>query len=161
MKTAPGQKQAVRDQFGPVAAHYRTAGVHRAGPDLEAMLPAATLRGDERVLDVGCGGGHTAVAFAPAVAEVVALDLTEAMLEQTPMSSWNVNAPGLVEPRFAARDYTGALQSLAALGNAIDGFFESVMVMADDPELRANRLALLKRIQGLFLRVADLSRLPG
>jgi glycyl-tRNA synthetase beta chain len=66
-----------------------------------------------------------------------------------------------VEPRFAARDYTGALKSLAVLRNAVDAFFDSVMVMADDPALRANRLALLKRMQGLFMRAADLSRLPG
>jgi glycyl-tRNA synthetase beta chain len=66
-----------------------------------------------------------------------------------------------VEPRFAARDYTAALQSLAVLRNAVDAFFDSVMVMADDPALRANRLALLKRMQGLFMHAADLSRLPG
>ena len=47
------------------------------------------------------------------------------------------------------------------LRNAVDAFFDSVMVMADDPALRANRLALLKRMQGLFMHVADLSRLPG
>jgi len=66
-----------------------------------------------------------------------------------------------VEPKFAARDYTGALRSLAVLRNAVDAFFDSVMVMADDPALRANRLALLKRMQGLFMHAADLSRLPG
>jgi glycyl-tRNA synthetase beta chain len=66
-----------------------------------------------------------------------------------------------VEPRFAARDYAPALQQLAALRKAVDDFFDSVMVMADDPALRANRLALLNRMRGLFLRVADLSRLPG
>ena len=66
-----------------------------------------------------------------------------------------------LEPRFASRDYTEALRSLAALRKAVDDFFDSVMVMADDRELRANRLALLKRMQGLFMRVADLSRLPG
>ena len=66
-----------------------------------------------------------------------------------------------VEPRFAARDYTAALQSLAVLRNAVDAFFDSVMVMADDAALRANRLALLKRMQGLFMHAADLSRLPG
>jgi glycyl-tRNA synthetase beta chain len=66
-----------------------------------------------------------------------------------------------VEPRFAARDYTPALQELAALRKAVDDFFDSVMVMADDPALRANRLALLKRMRGLFMRAADLSRLPG
>jgi glycyl-tRNA synthetase beta chain len=66
-----------------------------------------------------------------------------------------------VEPKFAARDYTEALKSLAVLRNAVDAFFDSVMVMADDPALRANRLALLKRMQGLFMHAADLSRLPG
>ena len=66
-----------------------------------------------------------------------------------------------VEPKFAARDYTEALKSLAVLRNAVDAFFDSVMVMADDAALRANRLALLKRMQGLFMHVADLSRLPG
>ena len=66
-----------------------------------------------------------------------------------------------VEPRFAARDYTPALQELAALRKAVDDFFDSVMVMADDAALRANRLALLKRMRGLFMRAADLSRLPG
>jgi glycyl-tRNA synthetase beta chain len=66
-----------------------------------------------------------------------------------------------VEPKFAAREYTEALKSLAVLRNAVDAFFDSVMVMADDPALRANRLALLKRMQGLFMHAADLSRLPG
>ena len=46
------------------------------------MVAAAKLRGDERLLDAGCGPGHTAMAFAPHVGEVVALDLSDAMLEQ-------------------------------------------------------------------------------
>ena len=66
-----------------------------------------------------------------------------------------------VEPKFAARRYTEALQALAVLRSAVDAFFDSVMVMAEDPALRANRLALLKRMQGLFMHAADLSRLPG
>jgi len=66
-----------------------------------------------------------------------------------------------VEPKFAAREYTEALKSLAVLRNAVDAFFDSVMVMTDDAALRANRLALLKRMQGLFMRAADLSKLPG
>jgi glycyl-tRNA synthetase beta chain len=67
----------------------------------------------------------------------------------------------LVEPRFSARQYTEALQSLAVLRKAVDDFFDSVMVMAEDPALRANRLALLRRLQSLFMHAADLSRLPG
>jgi len=66
-----------------------------------------------------------------------------------------------VEPKFAAREYTQALRQLAALRKAVDDFFDDVMVMAEDPALRHNRLALLKRMQGLFMHVADLSRLPG
>ncbi|MFO1405908.1 MAG: glycine--tRNA ligase subunit beta [Steroidobacteraceae bacterium] len=66
-----------------------------------------------------------------------------------------------VEPAFAAREYTRALQDLAVLRPAVDAFFDSVMVMADDAALRANRLALLGRLRGLFMRAADLSRLPG
>jgi ubiquinone/menaquinone biosynthesis C-methylase UbiE len=75
-------KESVQRQFGSVAANYTTSPVHRGGPDLDAMLAAATMRGVERVLDAGCGTGHTALAFAPLVAEVVAVDLTEPMLDQ-------------------------------------------------------------------------------
>jgi ubiquinone/menaquinone biosynthesis C-methylase UbiE len=75
-------KESVQQQFGSVAAHYATSAVHAGGPDLQAMLDAVTLRGDERVLDVGSGTGHTALAFAPRVAAVIAVDLTAEMLEQ-------------------------------------------------------------------------------
>ncbi len=66
-----------------------------------------------------------------------------------------------VNPLFSRREYTGALTQLATLKDDVDRFFDSVMVMADDPEVRANRLGLLVRLRGLFLQVADLSRLPG
>jgi glycyl-tRNA synthetase beta chain len=67
----------------------------------------------------------------------------------------------LVEPKFQARNYTEALKDLAVLRGAVDEFFDSVMVMAEDPALRANRLALLGRLRSLFMHAADLSRLPG
>lgn len=73
---------AIQRQFGAAAARYAASDYHRAGPDLAAMLEAASPRGDERVLDVGCGAGHTALAFAPQVREVVGLDLTNAMLDE-------------------------------------------------------------------------------
>ncbi len=75
-------KDSVQRQFGAVAANYATSAVHVSGPDLQAMVAAAGLRGAERVLDAGCGTGHTALAFAAQAAEVVAVDLTEAMLAQ-------------------------------------------------------------------------------
>ncbi|ATX82980.1 glycyl-tRNA synthetase beta chain [Mariprofundus ferrinatatus] len=51
------------------------------------------------------------------------------------------------------------LNVLADLREAVDGFFDDVMVMAEEEKLRANRLALLARLRGLFLRLADISRL--
>jgi glycyl-tRNA synthetase beta chain len=61
----------------------------------------------------------------------------------------------------AQREYAGALGHLAQLRPAVDAFFDQVMVMDDNPELRANRLSLLAQLQGFFAGVADLSRLPG
>jgi ubiquinone/menaquinone biosynthesis C-methylase UbiE len=75
-------KGAVQEQFGPVAANYLTSAVHAQGKDLPVMVQAANLRGVERVLDAGCGAGHTAASFSPHVAEVVALDFTASMLRQ-------------------------------------------------------------------------------
>ena len=75
-------KGAVQEQAGNVAANYLTSAVHAQGEDLPVMVQAANLRGDERVLDAGCGAGHTAASFSPHVAEVVALDFTDAMLRQ-------------------------------------------------------------------------------
>ncbi|WP_447554795.1 glycine--tRNA ligase subunit beta [Vreelandella sp. EE22] len=65
-----------------------------------------------------------------------------------------------VAPLFAAGDYQQALDQLATLRAPIDTFFDEVMVMADDPAIRQNRLALLASLQALFLEVADISLLP-
>jgi len=61
----------------------------------------------------------------------------------------------------ARREYAGALGQLAQLRPAVDAFFDQVLVMDENPQLRANRLSLLAQLQGLFAGVADLSRLPG
>lgn len=71
---------SVQRQFGPVAASYATSSVHAGGADLIAMVDAANLRGDERVLDVAVGAGHATLAFARRAGDVVGVDLTEAML---------------------------------------------------------------------------------
>jgi glycyl-tRNA synthetase beta chain len=60
---------------------------------------------------------------------------------------------------FALGDYTGSLQALAALKAPVDAFFDTVMVNADDPALRANRLGLLAQLHAAMNRVADLSKL--
>jgi glycyl-tRNA synthetase beta chain len=63
--------------------------------------------------------------------------------------------------QFEAGDYTASLQTLAALRAPVDAFFEGVMVNADDPALKANRLGLLKSLHEAMNRVADLSRLAA
>ncbi len=67
----------------------------------------------------------------------------------------------VVSPLFDARDYTPALKKLARLRTPVDTFFDDVMVMVDDVDLRNARLDLLNRLSQLFLRVADISRLQG
>lgn len=66
-----------------------------------------------------------------------------------------------VQQFYAAGDYTAALKMLAALKVPVDTFFDQVMVNAEDPTLRANRLALLARLQEAMNQVADLSRLAA
>ena len=68
--------------------------------------------------------------------------------------------PG-VEAAFAGGDFTAALRDLAQLREAVDRFFNDVMVMAEDAKLRANRLALLATLHGLANRVADISKLAA
>jgi glycyl-tRNA synthetase beta chain len=65
------------------------------------------------------------------------------------------------DPLLAARDYVGVLSRLAELRPHVDAFFDAVMVMADDPAVRGNRLALLKRLSDRFLAVADVSLLAA
>ena len=62
-----------------------------------------------------------------------------------------------VQPLIAQGDYTAVLDKLANLRAPVDNFFDNVMVNAEDPALRQNRLAILNTLQGLFLQVADIS----
>jgi glycyl-tRNA synthetase beta chain len=61
------------------------------------------------------------------------------------------------EPAYARGDYAEYLTQLAQLHEPINAFFDGVMVMAEDSRVRANRLALLRQIHGMFLRVADIA----
>ena len=65
------------------------------------------------------------------------------------------------DAEFANSDYTASLMTLAALRAPVDAFFDGVMVNADDPVLKANRLGLLKSLHEAMNRVADLSRLAA
>ena len=66
-----------------------------------------------------------------------------------------------VAAAFAAGDFTGTLKTLSQLRDDVDGFFNDVMVNAEDPALRSNRLALLAQLHGMMNRVADISKLAA
>ena len=73
---------------------------------------------------------------------------------------WQVLAQP-VHGQLAKRHYAAALDLLAGLRPPVDQFFDGVMVLAEEPVLRQNRLALLAQLQETFLRIADFSQLQG
>ena len=66
-----------------------------------------------------------------------------------------------VETAAAANDYQAVLTTLASLKTVVDDFFDNVMVMADDENLKNNRLAILQTLRNYFLLVADISLLAN
>jgi glycyl-tRNA synthetase beta chain len=66
-----------------------------------------------------------------------------------------------VREAIAQRRYGDSLKAMAALRLPVNDFFDSVMVMDENLQVRNNRLALLRDVQSLLGGVADLSRLPG
>lgn len=81
MTTAGDRKRAIDAQFGRAADLYAVS-EHRGGGDLELMVAFGRLAGDERLIDIATGAGHTALRFAPQVREVVATDLADAMVDK-------------------------------------------------------------------------------
>jgi glycyl-tRNA synthetase beta chain len=129
-------------------ARLRALGAFLALPDAAALTGA-----NKRIANIlkkagGVGDGRVDVARLEGTEERA---LADAIAALTPV----------VEGHLSRRDYAAALRELATLRPAVDAFFERVMVMAEDPTVRANRLALLASLQRLFLEIADLSRLPG
>ncbi len=94
------------------------------------------------------------------VGTVVAPDRLVEAAEKALFNALAEIAPA-ADAAFEAGDYTGSLQKLAALKAPVDAFFDTVMVNADDPALKANRLALLNQLHRTMNRVADLSRLAA
>ena len=94
----------------------------------------------------------------------VAAKVDAALLKESAEVALNA-ALGQVKPQadaaFERGDYTASLQALAALKAPVDAFFDAVMVNAEDPSLRANRLGLLATLHQAMNRVADLSRLSA
>jgi glycyl-tRNA synthetase beta chain len=118
------------------------------------LADAASLAAaNKRVANILRKAGESA----PAAVDVGAL---QAPAERQLFEAMRERRDG-VAAATARKDYTGSLALLAQLRPAVDAFFDQVMVMDENPKLRANRLALLARMRELFTGVADLSRLPG
>ena len=83
--------------------------------------------------------------------ETAEIDLNKALSQVKPQA----------DKLFESGDYTASLQALAALKAPVDAFFDNVMVNADDPALKANRLGLLATLHQTMNRVADLSKLAS
>ncbi len=81
--TVDSVHEAVQAQFGATAAAYSTSAGHGDKAILSALVVLTEPRSTDKALDIATGAGHTALAFAPHVQEVVAYDLTEAMLAET------------------------------------------------------------------------------
>jgi SAM-dependent methyltransferase len=94
-------KRQAQARFARSASHYVESSILAEGSELGRMVELARLDGSERVLDVATGGGHTALAFAPRVKEVIACDLTPAMLE---VAAEHLRARGAANVRFELAD---------------------------------------------------------
>jgi glycyl-tRNA synthetase beta chain len=94
------------------------------------------------------------------VGEAVNASMFQEPAEQALFDAMQATVPA-ADAKFEAGDFTASLQALAALRAPVDAFFDGVMVNADDPALKANRLALLQQLHRAMNRVADLSRLAA
>jgi len=123
----------------------------KAVQDFQRLPEAAALAAaNKRIVNIiRKAGKEHGNADAGLLAESAELELFQALNRTLPV----------VESCLAARDFSGALQRLAALKQPVDAFFDQVMVMAEDPAVRDNRLALLGDLKSLMNRVADISRL--
>ena len=94
------------------------------------------------------------------VSDVISSELLQESAEQALYAAMQRCLPES-SAQFAKGDLSASLQTLAALREPVDAFFNDVMVNADDPALKANRLALLQSLHQAMNRVADLSRLAA
>jgi glycyl-tRNA synthetase beta chain len=81
--------------------------------------------------------------------------------EEKALHSAIVSVAAHADAAWSRGDYTANLQALAALKAPVDAFFDKVMVNAEDPALKANRLGLLATLHNAMNRVADLSKLAS
>jgi glycyl-tRNA synthetase beta chain len=174
IKPAGLSEQVLEFIFDRLRARYEDEGVDVAVYlSVRALQPGSALDFDQRVQAVQAFRKLPQAAALAAVNKRVSnlLSKAEGNIAQTvePKYFDNANefslysaiqqADHAVQPMAAARQYSETLARLAALREPVDAFFEAVMVNAEDASVRANRYALLARLRGLFLGVADISLL--
>jgi len=94
-------REEVKRRFGAHAENYVRSADHTESESRDRLLVLTAPKPDWRVLDVATGGGHTALAFAPHVREVVATDITKEMLEA---AERHIRASGATNVRFQEAD---------------------------------------------------------
>ncbi|PBP99820.1 glycine--tRNA ligase subunit beta [Pseudomonas congelans] len=174
IKPAGLAEQVLDFIFDRLRARYEDEGVDVAVYlSVRALQPASALDFDQRVQ---AGQAFRKLPQAAALAAVNKrvsnlLSKAEGSIAQTvePKYFDNANefslysaiqqADHAIQPMAAERQYSESLARLAMLREPVDAFFEAVMVNAEDANVRANRYALLSRLRGLFLGVADISLL--
>ncbi|WP_145184695.1 glycine--tRNA ligase subunit beta [Pseudomonas sp. URMO17WK12:I11] len=174
IKAAGLAEQVLEFIFDRLRARYEDEGIDVATYlSVRALKPASALDFDQRVQAVQAFRKLPEAEALAAVNKRVSNLLSKAegaIAEQVePKYFDNANefslysaiqqADQAVQPMAAARQYSESLARLAALRDPVDAFFEAVMVNAEDAKVRANRYALLSRLRGLFLGVADISLL--
>ena len=143
---------AIRNVSHPVADTWqRIQDLSRAVESGDYATLAAASRRVRRILSPEIRSGKGA-GLAPGLLREPAERQLYGMLEEVEAE---------VRLRFAETRYFPAFQALATLSPAIGSFFDDVLVMAEDPEVRANRLALLARLDALFSEVGDLSQIES
>ncbi|AKU91530.1 glycine--tRNA ligase subunit beta [Vulgatibacter incomptus] len=127
----------------------------------DRVAAVAAMLADERFRALAEGFSRTNIvekAGAAAAAAAVDATLFEKPAEGALYERF-VSVRDAVEARLASGDYLGGLRELTALREPLDTFFLEVMVMAEDPRARGNRLRLLGELRELFGRIADFGRM--
>jgi len=134
-------------RLGDVARRLQAVRAFAALPEAAALAAANKRIGNILKKSEGVGASVNAALLAEPA-------------EQALAAAIGATVPN-ADARFEQGDYTASLQALAALRAPVDAFFDGVMVNADDPALKANRLALLQQLHSAMNRVADLARLAA
>jgi glycyl-tRNA synthetase beta chain len=127
---------------------------------LERLQALQSLRGESDFLSVA--SNFKRIMNIMAQSEVLSSDPDDSrMSEPAELALWRAfqRVSPQVESERQNHDYCAALRTLASMSSAVNEYFDKVLVMAEDPSVRSNRLALLKRLSELFLGIADISHM--